>query len=169
MAHKITHFAVAILMLVPVATLAKPFSEIVSESIGYVNIGPNVVLIEDEVSSRVCRVDVSDAFFDAYEAADATQQAAARSDVTCVPTLLFTASAVSPSVTPQPFNTMIDESISYLQVAPGQILVEGEAISHLCRVQVTSAYFDAFEQGDGDALRAAAPRITCVELDALTK
>jgi len=68
------------------AAEADGFDALINASIGYVNIGPGLLLIEDDLSSNVCRVQISDAYFIAHATGDAAARGAAAPVITCVPT-----------------------------------------------------------------------------------
>ena len=59
------------------------FADLISDSIGYVNIRENVILVEDDYNQFLCRVDISDTAFDAY----AEGKGVTKSDLaaTCIP------------------------------------------------------------------------------------
>ena len=69
--------------------LGSEFDELntlVDESIGYVNVGPGLVLIESEepAGSHICRIDIPDEFFAGYLADDAEMRIQNRPAVACV-------------------------------------------------------------------------------------
>ena len=139
-----------------------PFDQLVDESIGYVTLDDGIVLIEDSISSTICKVDVSDAFFFAYQSKDAGAMAAARPEVVCVPTPAVVADALTAEDGGAAFDILIDQSIGYVSLAPGRLLVESETGSHICRVQIDDVYFMAHASGDDGRRRSAAPVIICV-------
>ncbi|MEO1308045.1 MAG: hypothetical protein AAFV38_08975 [Pseudomonadota bacterium] len=47
----------------------------------------------------------------------------------------------------QSFSDLIGQSRGYLSVRPGVILVEGDYATHICKVKVTDAAFDAYAEG----------------------
>ena len=59
-------------------------------------------------------------------------------------------------------NTLIDESIGYVNLGPGLILVEDNVSSHICRIRVADTYFDAYAAGDRDTMAQNAPSVVCV-------
>lgn len=59
-------------------------SDILDNSVGYVNLSPGVVMIEGEEVNVICEISLGQQFFEAYRAGDLDAVRAA-SDVTCVP------------------------------------------------------------------------------------
>jgi len=80
----------SILMFFPAISGAQSLnlSQILADSIGYVNVAPGVVLVEGEEIDVVCEIDLGRGFFESYRAGDldATRKA---SEVTCVPLGVF--------------------------------------------------------------------------------
>lgn len=146
-----------------------PFHQLVDESIGYVGIGPGIVLLEDDVSSSICKVDVSDVFFFGYANDDAAAMAAEPPVIVCVPTPDLAADAVSSTPGDVAFDQLVDASIGYVSVGPGLLLLEDDVSSMLCRVQVDDAYFLAYATGNADRTGALAPTIICVPSPDLTR
>jgi hypothetical protein len=154
----------------PVQAQDTPFHQLVDESIGYVNIGPGLLLIEDEVSSHVCRVNVSDVYFFGYAEGDPGALAAEPPEIVCVPTSRIAADALPLArgeVTP--FDQLVDESIGYASIGPGIVLIEDDVSSHVCRVQIDDLYFLAYANGNADRMRQLAPTIICVPSTDLTR
>lgn len=60
-------------------------------------------------------------------------------------------------------SSIIANSVGYVNVSPGVILVEGEGIDALCEINLESGFFDAFRSGDLNATRNAS-EVTCVPL-----
>lgn len=154
----------------PVAALDTPFHQLVDESIGYANIAPGLVLIEDDVSSHVCRVHISDVYFFGYAEADEAAMDLDPPQIVCVPTPQIAADALPlarGAVTP--FDQLVDESIGYANLAPGILLIEDDVSSHVCRVQIDELYFLAYANGNADRMRQLAPTIICVPSPDLTR
>lgn len=76
--------AASFLVLSGQAALANPtFPEMISDSNGYLNIRDNVVLVETDDGSYVCRLNITDAAFDAQvKGEDIADDAAS---ATCIP------------------------------------------------------------------------------------
>ena len=64
---------------------ATPFDQIIDQSIGYTSIGPGIVLVEDEVSSKVCRVQIDELYFLAYASGNAERMRQLAPVIVCVP------------------------------------------------------------------------------------
>ncbi len=137
--------------------------DLVNNSIGYANIDEGVLLIEDDLSSSICKIDISDAFFFGYQSGDAAAMDGARPSVICVPTpdLVSDASSNAGGEIPG-LDTMVDESIGYVNIAPGVLLIEDDISSHICRIQINDTYFLAYATGNADGRRSAAPTVICV-------
>ena len=139
----------------PVQTL-KSLDQVVYDSIAYANIGPGLVLIEDSISSSICRIYSSDAVFDAWAAGEESSEPGR---AICVPTTEFGGGLW---VDEETFDDLINFSIGYVNVAPGQVLIESDGESHICRFRVTDDYFEAY--AEGDTTLVPDPEITCVPL-----
>ncbi|MGI1661169.1 hypothetical protein ACRDNQ_02925 [Palleronia sp. KMU-117] len=160
----------AALSALPAQAQDTPFDQLVNESIGYVNIGPGLLLVEDEVSSHVCRVNISDVYFFGYAEGDPGAIAAEPPEIVCVPTARVAADAlplVRGEVTP--FDQIVDQSIGYASISPGIVLIEDDVSSHVCRVQIDDLYFLAYASGNDDRMRQLAPTIICVPSTDLTR
>jgi hypothetical protein len=76
--------AVSLLALSSQTVLAEmSFPEMVSDSNGYLHIRDNIVLVETDDGSFMCRLNVTDAAFDAQEQGDDIPEDAA--SATCIP------------------------------------------------------------------------------------
>jgi hypothetical protein len=162
--------ALACLAAVPAASQDTPFHQLIDESIGYVGIGPGLLLVEDDVSSNICRVHLSDVFFFGYAEADQTAMDADPPQIVCVPTPQIAADALPlarGAVTP--FDQLVDESIGYASIGPGLVLIEDDVSSHVCRVQIDELYFLAYANGNAERMRQLAPTIICVPSPDLTR
>ena len=134
-----------------------PLNQLIDESIGYVSIAPGLLLIEDNQSSTICRIDVGADYFAAYAAGENPGEA----NVICVPTPVL-ATAAPKLANTVAFDEMIDTSIGYVTVGPGQLLIEDSVSSNICHVDVPDAFFTAYATGDSDLLASSAPSIICV-------
>lgn len=162
--------ALVCIAALPAAAQDTPFHQLIEESIGYANIGPGLLLVEDDVSSHVCRVYVSDVFFFGYAEADQNAMDADPPQIVCVPTPQVAADALPlarGAVTP--FDQLVDESIGYANISPGILLIEDDMSSHVCRVQIDELYFIAFASGNAERMRQLAPTIVCVPSTDLTR
>ena len=156
----IRYLAAAALLATPLAAQdTKPFDEVIDESIGYVNIGPGLLLVEDDESSRICQIRVNDGYFFGYAAGNQAAMDAAKPEVICVPTPIFVGNEATPAGDKN-FADLIDDSIGYTTIGSGLILIEDDLSSNVCRVQADDAYFSAFAAGD--ASTAQAPMVVCV-------
>ncbi|MEL6167975.1 MAG: hypothetical protein AAFR35_04745 [Pseudomonadota bacterium] len=156
--------AAAVLTAGTVAAQDTDLSTMINESIGYVNIAPGIVLIEDDISSSVCKIDIADAFFFGYLNDDDAAMAGAQPEVICVRTPDIVADAASPDGA-TPFDVLIDTSINYENIAPGMIMIEGDVTNHICRVQIDDVYFLSVTSGDEARRGSARPTIICVPTD----
>jgi len=76
--------AVSLLALSSQTVLAEmSFPEMVSDSNGYLHIRDNIVLVETDDGSFMCRLNITDAAFDAQEQGDDIPEDAA--SATCIP------------------------------------------------------------------------------------
>jgi hypothetical protein len=153
----------------PVFADDAPFHQLVDESIGYVNVAPGIILIEDDVSSNICRVDLPEDYFAAYAADDTDAMAAAQHDIVCVPSVQLSGDATGRTPDEIPFSQMIDESIGYANIGPGILLVEDDVSSSVCRVEIDDTYFSAYAEADQNAMAQSAPSIICVPSPILTE
>ena len=150
------------MMATPALAQEVPFHQLIDESIGYANIGPGLLLVEDDVSSNVCRIDISDVFFFGYAEGDSAAMAAKPPEIVCVPSVQFSDDAVSSTPDDVPFHQLVDESIGYVNLGPGIVLIEDDVSSNVCRVKVDDVYFLAYVAGNAERMRDAAPTIICV-------
>ncbi len=142
---------------------ASRLEDLVNNSIGYANIDEGILLIEDDISSNICKIDISDAFFFGYQAGDEDGMNAAKPTVICVPTPDMVADANANAGGDIPgLDDMVDQSIGYVNIAPGTLLIEDDVSSHICRIQINDAYFLAYATGNADGRGTAAPTIICV-------
>jgi hypothetical protein len=154
----------------PAAAQDVPFDQLIDESIGYENIAPGILLVEDDISSHICRVHVSDVFFFGYAEADEGAMQADPPQIVCVPTPQIAADALPLARgEDMPFDQVIDESIGYTAIGPGILLVEDEISSKVCRVQIDDLYFLAYANGNAERMRQLAPVIVCVPSPDLTR
>lgn len=160
---------VAALLASPVAGEDLPFDRRVDQSIGYVNIGPGLLLIEDDVSSSVCRVHIPDVFFLGYAEADPGAMAEDPPQIVCVPSVQLSQDAVGRTPDDIPFNVLVDESIGYANIGPGLVLIEDDVSSVVCRIELDDAYFRSYAEGAPAAMRESAPLIICVPSPDLTQ
>ena len=62
-----TLVAAAALLATPALANQPDLSALITDTVGYVNVAPGVVIFEgDDFDTFICRIDVSDAAFDAY-------------------------------------------------------------------------------------------------------
>lgn len=162
--------AIGLLLLSgPALAQESTFSDLIDLSIGYTSIGPGIVLIEDDESSNVCKVDIPDRFFDGFAAGDSDAMASAAPNIVCVPSGQLSADAVGMPADADGFDALINASIGYVNIGPGIVLIEDDISSNVCRVQISDAYFIAHATGDDAARSSAAPVITCVPTPELSK
>lgn len=162
--------ALACLAAFPAAAQDTPFHQLIDESIGYVNLAPGLLLVEDDISSNICRVHVSDVFFFGYAEADQAAMDADPPQIVCVPTARIAADALPlPRGDATPFDQLVDESIGYANIGPGLVLIEDDVSSHVCRVQIDELYFIAYASGNAERMRQLAPTIVCVPSTDLTR
>jgi len=152
----------AALAAAPAVAADTPFHQLVDQSIGYVNIAPGIILIEDDVSSNVCRVYLPDDYFGAYAAGDMDAMSEADHEIVCVPSVELTEASLGRTPEDVPFNTLIDRSIGYANIGPGLLLVEDDVSSNVCRVDINDTYFFAFAEADANGMAQNAPVIICV-------
>ena len=63
----IAPFALSLCFAMPAWANQPDLSALITDTIGYVNVAPNVVIFEgDNFDTFICRIDVSDEAFDAY-------------------------------------------------------------------------------------------------------
>lgn len=155
-------FAAFMAVAAPALAVDKPFDQLVDESIGYVNIGPGIILIEDDVSSTVCRVYLPDEYFGAYLQEDPAGMAAADHEIVCVPSRFLSDASLGRTPDDVPFDALIDRSIGYANIGPGLLLVEDDVSSNVCRVEIDDVFFFSFAEADANGMAQSAPVIICV-------
>ncbi len=144
--------------------------ELIDLSDGYFSIRENVVMIEGESEIKACHFGLTAEFFTAYGAGDAAGIEAMQPTVVCVPVqdmnVVATASVIDSS---DGLYDFIDTSESYVQVAQGIVMIEGENDIEFCHFDLTDAYFAAVAVGNTAGMAETQPSVTCAPLADVNK
>ncbi len=147
------------------SAIAGEFYDFIDYSEGYVNIRPDVVLVEGEEDIMICKFSASDALFSAYAAGDMAAFDANRADPICVPLSLVAVAAPHEGLMNSfDLHRFVDNSESYEQIRTDVVMIEGERDIKLCKFDVSDALFSAFEANDMAAIEANRPSVICIPL-----
>lgn len=142
-------FAIPALLLGTAATAQNAdLNTVVTESIGYFNLAPGLVIIEgnEDQPNRVCQISVPDEAFAA---------GGAGASYDC-----FTLSETGNET----LSDYIDASVGYFSVRPGVFVVEGEEGSVICQMEVSDDYMAARKINNVQAQADHLPSATCIAL-----
>lgn len=143
---------------------------LIDQSDGYFSIRQNVVMIEGETEIKACHFGLTPEFFAAYGAGDAAGVEATQPTVVCVPledmSVADTASAIDSS---DALFGFIDNSESYVQVAQGIVMIEGETSIEFCHFDLKDEYFAAVAAGDEAGMAEFQPSVTCAPFGDVSK
>lgn len=147
------------LMLSATAAFAQSgpdLSHIIKASVGYLNVGPGIILVEgDGEPNRFCAITISPTYIEDV------------SNGTVAPDAGFYDCFALEDTGNDSLSTLLDDSIGYLNLQPGVIIIEGENSSVMCSIDVPQAYLEARTNGNGVLERLNQPKTTCIPLASL--
>lgn len=147
------------------ASIAGEFYDFINYSEGYVNIRPNVVLVEGEEDIRICKFSVSDSLFSAYAAGDEAAFEANKAEPVCVPlSLVHVAAPHEGLLNTFDLHTFVDTSESYENIRADVVMIEGEFDIKFCKFEISDALFSAFEADDMAGIDANRPSVVCIPM-----
>jgi len=140
---------------------AQGFVQTIEDSIGYVKIRDNMVLIETDTGGKFCKINVSEADFAAFALGEEVTGASA----VCIDYSVFNGKMVSDAS--GSFTDVVDASVGYFSVAPGIVAIEGEDDTVICRITLSDEDFDRFAEGGESGVQDA--RAICIPAQAFDK
>ena len=137
---------------------------------GYFSVRENVVMIEGEEEIKACHFGLTPEFFTAYGAGDAAGVEATQPNVVCVSinemNVVATASVIDGN---RALYDFIDNSESYVNVAPSIVMIEGETDIEFCHFDLKDEYFAAVAAGDEAMMAQHKPSVTCAPFADISK
>ena len=132
-------------------------STIVSDSVGYINIGPGIVLIEGDgvQPNRLCSIDVTESYITGVSNGEFPASGAS-----------YKCFALNESGNGA-LSGLLDDSVGYFQVREGVFIVEGDSSANVCSFTTTPAFWSSFENGGSLDQAVDVPKAVCFPLENL--